>query len=278
MTLPTFLGIGVPKAGTTWLHNLLDTHPDAYVPQKAKEVRFFNRYYDLGLDWYEGFFPPDREADQYQAVGEITPHYLYCEECPQRMAVLPVRPKLILMLRNPIDRAWSNYLFRVRLDNYGGSFERFLDESPNVIQWGFYCQHIQRYQAHFEPDELLILLFDQVFNDTTKARKTIADFLDLAPGAFPETAGMNVSNRSYLPRFRSFYALTTRAQKAVRGRHQYWITDLAKKIGVQRIRGVEGGEPSPMRDETRQRLNALYAQEISDLETLLQTDLSQWRS
>ena len=58
MTLPTFLGIGVLRGGTTWLHELLVSHPDVYVPARCKETYFFDLYYERGLEWYEGLFPP----------------------------------------------------------------------------------------------------------------------------------------------------------------------------------------------------------------------------
>ena len=53
MTLPTFLGIGVQRGGSTWLHTLLTSHPDVYLPTRRKEVRFFDRDYERGLKWYE---------------------------------------------------------------------------------------------------------------------------------------------------------------------------------------------------------------------------------
>ena len=71
MTLPAFLGIGVPRAGTTWLHTLLASHPDVYTPTLRKEINFFDRYYDRGLSWYEALFPPPENAERYQAIGEI---------------------------------------------------------------------------------------------------------------------------------------------------------------------------------------------------------------
>ena len=70
MTLPTFLGIGVPRAGTTWLHQLLSAHPDVFLPSRRKEVRFFDRHHEEGQGWYEGFFCPPDEADRYSAIGE----------------------------------------------------------------------------------------------------------------------------------------------------------------------------------------------------------------
>ena len=73
MTLPTFLGIGVPRGGTTWLHTWLDSHPQVCMSTRRKEVRFFDRHYERGLGWYESFFCPPEERDRYSAVGEIWP-------------------------------------------------------------------------------------------------------------------------------------------------------------------------------------------------------------
>src|SRR4051812_32958483 len=106
MALPTFLGIGVPRAGTTWLHELLSSHPEVYVPVRRKELSFFNLYYDRGTRWYQKFFPSEAEADRYRALGEITPYYFYGPECPERIARLGVG-KLLLILRHPVERAWS---------------------------------------------------------------------------------------------------------------------------------------------------------------------------
>ena len=64
MTLPTFVGIGVARGGTTWLHTLLSGHPEISMPTRRKEVRYFDRNHDRGLDWYESFFCPSAEADQ----------------------------------------------------------------------------------------------------------------------------------------------------------------------------------------------------------------------
>jgi hypothetical protein len=98
MALPTFLGIGVPRAGTTWLHGLLDSHPDVYVPSRRKEVSFFDLHYGRGVEWYKRFFPADSETARYQAIGEITPFYFYGRDCPERISRMSVS-KLLLMLR-----------------------------------------------------------------------------------------------------------------------------------------------------------------------------------
>src|SRR3990170_4320009 len=86
MTLPNFLGIGAPRAGTTWLNTLLGNHPDVFVPTVRDEMRFFDLYYERGLGWYERYFCPSEEAHRYRAIGEVTPQYLECEECPERIS------------------------------------------------------------------------------------------------------------------------------------------------------------------------------------------------
>jgi hypothetical protein len=134
--LPTFLGIGVSRSGTTWLHQLLEGHPEVYVPRR-KELAFFSKYYNRGLEWYEGFFPSDTEARRYKAVGEITPIYWFHPDCPRRIAKVPSITKLIMIVRNPVDRAYSDYGLRVKNGAWSGSFEGFLSFRPQAIEWGF---------------------------------------------------------------------------------------------------------------------------------------------
>src|SRR2546427_8680745 len=104
MTLPTFLGIGVPRAGTTWLHTLLSGHPDAYLPTRRKEVRFFDRHFDRGVEWYEGFFSPPEGTGGYRAIGEISPHYLYGQGGPTKIATALASPQPPPKLRPPVGR------------------------------------------------------------------------------------------------------------------------------------------------------------------------------
>ena len=89
MTLPNFLVIGAQRGGTTLLHRILDAHPEVYVPQRRKEIHFFDWYHERGADWYAGFFPGEGTA-RYRAIGEVTPDYLFEPQTPHRIrALLP---------------------------------------------------------------------------------------------------------------------------------------------------------------------------------------------
>ena len=187
MQLPTFLGIGAPRAGTTWLHEQLAGHTQVYVPSKCKEVHFFDRYFERGAKWYAKFFPSDSQATDYEAIGEITPHYLYGEECPARINGLLPAVKLILILRHPVDRAYSHYWHRAKLDNFTGLFEDFLTAYPEAIGWGYYSQPLEKYLQFFDSDRILVLIHEKIFTDITGAQNKVAHFLGISPSLFPHT-------------------------------------------------------------------------------------------
>lgn len=275
--LPNFLGIGVPKAGTTWLYDLLESHPQVFVTQKIKEVRYFNAYYQKGINWYQDFFPADTRDVRYSALGEITPHYLYCQSCPERIIEQLGSPKLILILRNPINRAWSDYVFKVRIDNYRDSFENFLLDYPTALNEGYYFRPTANYLHHFSRDQMLVLIFEKVFADVIKARERLAHFLEIDPALFPQSAGFSKSNRGYVPRFRALAAFSNSTLELALRNEQYWLINLAKRSGLKRLLSIEGNQLQPMREETRQELQKKYTQDITALEGLLEMDLGHWK-
>src|SRR4051812_23905676 len=112
--LPNFLVIGVEKGGTTWLHAQLKKHPQIFLPD-TKEIHFFNKYssnlierdyFKLGIGWYLDFFKP---YNGQRAIGEVTPMYICDSEAPLRIQKTLLSVRLIAILRNPVDRAYSHY-------------------------------------------------------------------------------------------------------------------------------------------------------------------------
>jgi hypothetical protein len=277
MSLPTFVGIGVPRAGTTWLHELLRSHPEIYVPSRRRELNYFDLYYHRGLSWYEKFFPPDSRAWNYRAIGEITPYYFYDPHCPARMAELPVQ-KLLLMLRNPVDRAWSWYALMVRDGHYQGTFESFLTQTRwPVVQQGTYSTYLENYLRYFERDRLLILVLEEVVRDVPETKRRLATFLGVACDRFPDAAGTAVANESYVPSAGRAYGLAVRAARLLRRWDADWLVNTAKRLGVKSYFG-NAGRAEPMAEETRARLHDAFAKETEKLERLLGISLKSWRS
>ncbi|MBA3496732.1 MAG: sulfotransferase domain-containing protein [Gemmatimonadales bacterium] len=276
MPLPSFLGIGVPRAGTTWLHELLGSHPEVYVPSRRKELSFFDLHHDRGLEWYQKFFPPASEMDRFGAVGEITPYYYYCEACPERIARVGIE-KLVLMLRHPVDRAWSYHGQKIRNGMFRGSFESFLDQERwPVIEQGHYSKYFERYLEHFERKQILVLLLEEALLDLPATQQGLADFLGVSPSGFAAKDAKAAVNSSYVPRAPRLYGLAFRIGKLCRQYDLDWLVNSAKRLGIREAFGA-AGKPEPMRSETRARLDDLFRPEFAKLERLLDMSLDVWR-
>ena len=275
MTVPTFLGIGVPRGGTTWLHTLLASHPDVFMPTRRKEVRFFDRHYDRGLEWYEEFFCKSEDREKYSAIGEISPQYLYCEQCPDRIVSTLGDAKLLLMLRHPIDRAYSQYGFSVQRRNYRSTFADFLASRPKALETGFYSPHVKRYLDRFDRAQILPLVFEETFADTNHARKRVAEFLGVAAERFPAASNRKV-NASTIPAFGRASRVTVTVGRRLRRWKLESVVDLGRRLGLQRTLS-RGAGLAPLSHDVRRELGGRYAREFDELERCLDIDLSRWR-
>ncbi len=276
VVLPTFLGIGVDRAGTTWLHELLARHPQVYVPRRRKEIHFFDRSYQRGLGWYERFFPRTAEASHYQAIGEITPSYFHHPQCAERIASVPSIGKLLLMLRNPADRAYSHYLFRARIDHYLGTFDQFLACRPQALEHGFYSRRLKVYLRHFRREQILVLIYERAFADVNATKEAVARFLGVEPGGFPAGAGNERVNKAFVPRVAVLYAVASRIGRQCHRWDLDWVVNAAKWLGAKRL-FREGAQPPRLDPEKRRQLLDRYRADMAELAPLLEMDLSCWQ-
>lgn len=276
MTLPNFLGIGVPRGGSTWLHALLATHPDVYMPTRRKEVRFFDRDYGRGLDWYASFFPNDEEAERYRAIGEISPQYYKCAACAERIFQTLPRGKLIIILRHPINRAYSVYGFHLQRRNFKGSFDDFLTQRPQILEQGYYSRYLDQYMRYFDRDQLLVLLFENAVADLDATKAEIGEFLGVDPRQFPPAAGSEKVNASTLPKYRFAYKIATLVGQRLNRWHMDGVVDLVRRLQIERLL-AQGRSMPPLDPEVKARRSALYAEDFDRLERVYHVDLSRWR-
>ena len=273
MTLPTFLGIGVPRAGTTWLHTLLSAHPDVYLPTRRKEVRFFDRHHEQGQAWYEEFFHIPADA-RYAAIGEISPQYLYCEECPGRISALIPAAKLIVMLRHPVDRAYSQFGFVMQRRDFRGSFEEFVATRPNALEMGYYSRYLARYLHHMDRSQILPIVFEDAVSEASEVRRELANYLGVSEELFPRATER--VNPSTVPRFRSLADVAVKTGRRMRRHHLESLVDLAGRMGLRRLL-TSGRRVPPLDERLRRELSEMYAAEFDELERSWDIDLTRWR-
>lgn len=182
--VPTFLGIGPGKAGTTWMYGLLDAHPEVCM-SPAKETLYFTREFDRGRDWYLSFF---EGAEAYPASGEFSNTYVFSEEAPGRVRDYRADMQLITCLRHPVDRAFSHYLWLVRNGELEGEFGEALEVRPDLLTRGLYGRHLSRWLDHFPREQLLVLPFWQLEDDSRAFARRIFRFVGVDPEFWPDVA------------------------------------------------------------------------------------------
>lgn len=288
-----FIGIGVPKSGTSWLFHCLGQHPSICL-SVPKEVRYFNRLdfskyarkfhedrklnknHDKPLSWYENCF---RHCPRGSIKGEFTPHYLFDENAPLMMRGTFPHVKLIVCLRNPVDRAYSAYWSR---KNYTKSekltFEEAIKEDLTYIETGLYHKHLTRYLKYFGREQLLILLFDDIVSSPEGELIKVLRFLDLglANGIDIGKISRNQSKKSWFPY----------AKLVMRDLPTYLIDlnlglvlHLARRVGLRSLffRLTTSPFKYPEMDlNTREHLRSVFEGDIRNLEKLLNRDLSHW--
>ncbi len=208
--LPDFLIIGTQRGGTTSLYKYLVRHP-AVGHALTKELRFFDLHYDRGLDWYRSRFPSERhraraaERGVDLIVGEASPDYLFYPASPARVAADLPDVRLIVLLRDPVERAFSHYWHQRRRGFEDLSFEEAVRREPERLasagggradaagQGGFelhhhsylargrYAEQLERWFAHHPRDRFLIERSEDFFEDPGTVFARVLRFLDLPP-------------------------------------------------------------------------------------------------
>lgn len=274
--LPNFLVIGAQRSGTTLLYTMLTAHPEVFVPQWRKEIHYFDRYYDRGVAWYAGFFP-ESQASHFRAIGELTPDYLSVPEVPARIHALLPECRLVVLLRNPVKRAFSGYLHHRRSFNERRSFEAFLEDHPEAVERGFYHRQLMRYLEFFPRTALLVLVYEELIRDPEPVLEQLRAFLGLSRG-WPDPGAMltqKINAVRSIPRFPTAFYLARRFGKRLRGYGLDRLVETAKQLGVPALFGHHAAE-SAISPEACARLAALYREDVRALEELLQRDLGVW--
>ena len=201
--LPDFVIIGAQKCGTGYLYDLLTQHPHverALFGRYSKELHYFNRHFDEGIEWYRRCFPPPRWKDGRRSItGEATPKYLFHPSVPERMARVLPRARLIVLLRNPVDRAYSHYQHAVRDGHESRSFVEAIEAAlnsvgrprPTYLARGIYVDQLLRWAKFYGKEQMLVLKSERFFERTRDTLNLVVDFLGL-PQWEPETLPYNV--------------------------------------------------------------------------------------
>jgi hypothetical protein len=200
---PTFLVIGAYKAGTTTLHHLVRAHPDVYVPEQ-KEPSFFafvdggdptNPAYERAVRDESAYTQLFADAGDARAIGEVSPEYLVNAAAAPAIASRLPAVQLIAVLRNPVDRAYSDWLMYVREGREPDDFARALelqaarreagDATGHYVGTGEYAEQLARYVDLFPREQLHVWLYDELDADPSRVLREVFATIGVDPDVSP---------------------------------------------------------------------------------------------
>ena len=261
----TFLMVGCQRCGSTWVDAALRDHPEIYLPAQ-KQSYFFDQHYDRGIDWYLDRFRDVTSA--HRAVGEIATGYSLPHAVPMMAEHFP-DAKLIMAMRHPIERAYSNFRTR-RAEQGWSSFEDALEQSPDLLERGAYIDQIEHLLEHYPRDRMLFLLYDDLDRDDRAYLRRILEFLEVDPDIDSRQIGQRKNAAAY-PRLRR---VLHRAglKPALRALSKSPVGDM-----IRRRNKKTGGVAAPSIDPaTRTRLVDHFRPLNDRLGTFLDRDLAAW--
>lgn len=190
--LPNTFLVGCQKSGTTWLHRCLREHPEIYVPEED-EIHYFDIHYDEGPDYLNRYYG-QWNGEAFSA--DTTSSYSRDPEVARRIHEHNPDAKIIITLRNPIDRAFSHYWHEKKKDKIAFSFEeweRNYDLYENWIATGFYTRQLERFAKFFPKDRILVLIQEEMLADPKSTLRILFEFIGASPGFQPSWLNKKVN-------------------------------------------------------------------------------------
>lgn len=293
--------VGATRAGTTSLWIYLQQHPDIFMPQKSMTKKEPSFFCDLTPSWateyrdYSAYLSLFADAKQHHAVGEASTLYLVSPESPGRIRETYPDAKIVIVLRNPADRAYSLYRYlclvgvehmtsfekALEKENQRFENERFRHNNPFAyytylyFRSGLYAAQVERYLKTFPREQVHVTLSDDLLHDPIEATRRVYRFLGVDAAFAPEA---KMYNRSQFPLSVLFqYSLGCRWH-----RHPYREPLSNKRIDRIRRRAFELNAtlgrlyPRPFDATTRHELLGRYRDDIKETASLIGRNLDSW--
>ncbi len=296
--LPNFMIIGAPRSATTLLKNCVSEHPEIYItsPQKGTtgDIHFFDvcteisydKNFEKGIEWYRQLF---EGVTGETAIGEKTAHYLCDPKAPELISQYLPHARMIAILRNPIDRAYSDYWYHLGEIPYNMSFlEACYSERIKrllLLEAGFYYEQIMNYLNYFDRSQFLFLLYDDLQADPLGMFYKVFKFLGVDTSFVPSqynqrvNAAMGQKGTSYYLRLLGGFVKQNLPAVFQFAKYLPVTALIQEKIGRDSVVDSQKPQYQSMSAEERAKLSSVYYEHNCKLADFLNRDLiSLWHS
>lgn len=296
---PNFLIVGAAKAGTTSLYNYLRGHPEIFLPER-KELRFFsgmkgnfvgpgdddlNRSIVNSFDEYMNYF---QNQNGEKIIGDVSPDYLYYyKNSIQRIRAYLDEPRILIILRNPVERAFSHYLNFIRVGREKLTFEQALrclnERKKQNWEWawqylevGLYYEQVREYLKNFR--YVRIYLFDDLVNNSIFMIRDICEYLDIDSNYVPADVSTKY-NHSNIPRNKFLqdllYYQSNYLSESIKNNFKKFLSRNLIDVAKNKLANMNYNK-AEISLSTRIRLELYFRENIYKLQELIGRDLSSW--
>lgn len=277
MVLPNFLICGAPKCGTTALYEYLRQHPDVFM-SRPKETFFFSDEFDRGVEWFAEHFSAH---DGEKAIGEASTTTMYSPKAPARIQRVLGSPKLIFCLRNPIERAYSEYFFKMTQGRIPANttfedvvLKKSVHQSEKIIRRGMYDEYLKTFESEFGGENMRVVFQSDLKKQTRSEVKGILRYLGVDEGIDLDSG--EAHNETKYPN-RGLYYWVRQSWHKIRGPVEGLFPSATDMVRQGMWQVLFSSEKPPMSETVRAHLRDVYSKPNARLEQYLDRNLSHWK-
>lgn len=288
-SFPNFFIVGTARGGTTSLYYILKSHPKIFMSPIKEPAYFTNEFGSEEWSEWENYVDLFKEVKNESIIGEASTVYLYSTDSAKNISNFITKPKILIQLRDPIERAKSHYRLMRRIGKENLSFVEALDreqerikagEEPGLhyLNLGFYYPQVKRFFKNFNREDIMITTLDEFKNNPQKILEDICCFLDVEkkhiPKKIPKYNKGNVAKIKWLNSYlkkdtlikRIFKLITPKLIRKKIGHKIFWDWNVksSKKNNIE------------ISKEKENNLRRNYVEDINKLQKLINYDLSSW--
>ncbi len=277
---PDFIGIGAGRSGTRWMTTCLYEHPEVGIPMD--EPSFFSREknWARGYDWYESLFS---KYSGKKVIGESSTSYFSHPETPERIFNRYPKIKLIVSLRNPVKRTFSQFINDIKSGIIPKEtfFLEALKINPDYINRSSYATNLRRYLNFFPKDQILILIYEDGLTDPGSFIRRVYEFIGVPANFRPVYLNKKV-NEGRIPKFIWLDRLFINVSDFLRNNGLQGLWWMIKKSGLptiilKKVNTEKGGDREPILSEEEEKIVwEMLKGEVEELEFLLGYKIKQW--
>lgn len=271
--LPNVIFIGPTRTGTTWIHHYLSARKDVSLPAD-KETYYFDQRFARGLSWYKDQFNYIDGAP----VVEVGPTYFYCDEAPDRMKHTLKDFKVVVILRNQADLAYSTFSYNLQYGRGVVDFEQFL-ANKSSLEYLRYSERVKKWISVIGAENIYFLKFDDFRKSNNEFIESICDILGLVrqkdglDGSGLLSSKVNKSGG--VPKHAILARIATNASSLFKKTRLSFLTPMLKKLGLKKLiyAPAKASMIPKMTREQRSFVLTYFSSDVAELESIVNMDL-----